>query len=159
MGLQISEGNLLELGSVASDAVLEEFQAFACHLPPNVASLHGSLARTIGGRGGSLSREINRDSNFMEHGNSEDASTRRFVPEGGSSGVESVSNVSCSAQEVNAPKKSIAEASSQAQVLLKEGRNFETASLPRGFEKELARLEVSHQRLYFFPSPGFHTPP
>lgn len=49
-----------------------------------------------------------------------------------------------SLQEVNARKKSIVEATSQAQVLLKEGRDFETASLPRGFEKELARLEVSH---------------
>jgi len=39
-------------------------------------------------------------------------------------------------------KEAIDESTSQAKVLLREGRSFETASLPRGFEKELARLEV-----------------
>ena len=48
-------------------------------------------------------------------------------------------------QEAGVSKKAIDEATSQARALLKEGRSFETASLPRGFEKELARLEVSPQ--------------
>lgn len=49
-------------------------------------------------------------------------------------------------QEAGVSKKVIEEATSQARALLKEGRSFETASLPRGFEKELARLEVNPQR-------------
>ena len=51
-------------------------------------------------------------------------------------------------QEAGVSKKIIEEATSQARALLKEGRSFETASLPRGFEKELARLEVSPQRAF-----------